>query len=202
MGRRIITSYTPQTNMITTAFVFFLALAGPSSASGAETKTPSTSAQECGSKAWADPNWIVAGSTFVYTLMTGILIFQQRRSRQDDKLPCVVVRARLNPSRAVPGGVTTDEWKLRLINIGVGPAFIVHFRTTGIPGLSDGDHTHDIDHVLGADNGDPDQQIDFANGTPGDLRTPDAQIIVRYKDVAGREFESRICGGRAEFVRL
>ncbi len=151
---------------------------------------------------WQDPNWITAGSTLIYTLITGWLIFQQRRSRLDDKLPCVVVRARLNPSRSGQWGQTPDEWKLRLINIGVGPAFIEQFETKGLSALKDGDHTQDIDRVIGADSGDPDQQVDFANGTPLDLRKSGTHITIRYKDIAGRRFETQFHAGRAEFVRL
>ena len=150
---------------------------------------------------WKDPSWITAASTLIYMLFTGGIILQQRKSRLDDKLPCIVVRARMNPSRLVQGGRTRDEWKLRLINIGVGPAFIEHFETKGLPSLVDGDHTQVIDRVVGAEVGDPDQQVDFADGTPDDIRREGTQFVIRYKDIAGRSFETRIVAGQTEFVR-
>lgn len=161
-----------------------------------------TCRQEPPLKPWANPAWIGAASTVLYTLMTLWIIFEQRETRKDDKLPCVVIRSRLNPAREVHGGMTSDEWKLRLINIGGGPAFIEHFETTGVPGLENGAHTNAIDQVIGPDVGDPDQQIDFASGEPSVLREPGVRIVVRYRDVSKRLFETRLENGRVEFLRL
>lgn len=149
-----------------------------------------------------DPNWVVAVSTVVYTGITAWLIFEQRRSRVEDKFPCIVVRARLNPSRVTALGVTTDEWKLRLVNVGRGPAFIEHFETAGLPHYVDGVHTDAIDKVVGPDVGDPDLQVDFADGTPDDLRRPGVRILVKYRDIAGNLFESILIGGKPSYKRL
>ena len=149
-----------------------------------------------------DPNWVVAISTTVYTGITAWLIFEQRKSRIEDKFPCIVMRSRLNPSRMTAHGATADEWKLRLVNIGRGPAFIEHFETKGLPHYADGTHTDDIDKVIGPDVGDPDLQVDFADGTPTDLRRPGAVVLIRYRDIAGNVFESRLVAGKPEYKRV
>jgi hypothetical protein len=90
-------------------------------------------------------------------------------------------------------------WWLRLINIGRGPAFIEHFETHGLRGYPDGIHTNDIDTVIGPDVGDPGQQIEFAGGVPADLRQREVRIIIRYRDIADRQFETEFINGRAHF---
>lgn len=148
-----------------------------------------------------EPNWIVAISTVVYTGITAWLIFEQRKSRTDDKFPCVVVRSRMTQSRPTAHGATADEWKLRLVNVGRGPAFIEYFETKGLPQYADGDHSRDIDKVIGPDVGDPDLQVDFADGTPDHLRLPKVTIVIHYRDIAGNLFKSRLTAGKPEYER-
>lgn len=145
---------------------------------------------------------VSAVSAAVYTGFTAWLLWETIRNRKEDRLPCIVIKARENPPIKMALGVTGPEWWLRLINVGHGPAFIDHFETQGIPGYGDGLHTDHIDSVLGPDNGDPAQQIEFAKGTPADLRIPAISIIVRYRDVYGRRFETHHHNGRSSFNRL
>ncbi len=146
-----------------------------------------------GAKNIMDPNWIVAIVATVYTVITGWLIIEQRKSRLDDKFPCIVVRCLYGP------GITTFEkqWTLRLVNIGRGPAFIKHFYTEGVPYIADGVHTDDIDNVIGPEVGDPDLQISFApTNHPSTFQQSPWTIIIRYLDIAGRMFESGIKEGK------
>jgi hypothetical protein len=133
----------------------------------------------------------------VYAFLTYRLLSEQQRSWIDDKFPCIVVRAREDRSRQ-PGGT----WEIRLVNIGRGPAFIEYFHTTGLSGGScpDGDHTRSIDKVIGPDVGDPHLQVAFALGPPATLRLPSVTIIIRYRDIAGRPFESGIIAGEPFFI--
>jgi hypothetical protein len=134
----------------------------------------------------------------VYIIFTIWLILEQRNTRLDDKLPCVIVRARENPATSGSSPV----WWLRLINIGKGPAFIEHFETHGLPHYGDGLHTGEIDTVLGPDVGDPGQQIEFTPGNPTHLRQPSVSITIRYRDISGRRFETRFINKRSRFMRL
>jgi len=144
------------------------------------------------------PTWIVAISTVAYTMITGLLILGQRKSRLDDKFPCIVVRSRFSP-------LATDkkEWTIRLVNISRGPAFIEYFHTIGLGACSrkDGDNTDDIDKVIGPDMGDPDLQVAFAMGHPERLRSPEVKIVIHYRDIAGRLFKSRLIAGKPEYER-
>jgi hypothetical protein len=149
-----------------------------------------------------DPNWIVAISAVAYTGITAWLILDQRESRLDDKFPCIVVRSRLD--RAATDVVTDrNEWTLRLVNIGRGPAFIEYFYAEGLHGCScnDGDLTDIIDKVIGPDTGDPHLQVAFAQGDPQVLRRSELRIIIHYRDVAGRLFKSRLIAGKHEYER-
>lgn len=147
------------------------------------------------------PEAVSAIAAVAYTVITLWLILENRALRADEKLPCVVIRARMNASRSIPMGVTADEWKLRLINVGSGPAFLESFETSGLPKYADGVHTGDIDSVIGAGD-DPDQQIDFCDGEPADLRKAGVRIVIRYRDIARRLFETEMKNGRSEFRRI
>ena len=149
-----------------------------------------------------NPNWIIAISTLFYTVITAWLILEQRKSRTDDKFPCIVLRSRLNPSRPTTQESTPDEWKLRLVNVGRGPAFIEYFETKGLPCYVDGVHTDGIDRVIGPDTGDPDLQVDFANGTPDHLRLRKVIVVIRYRDIEGNLFESNLIDGKPGYKRL
>ena len=98
-------------------------------------------------------------------------------------------------SRLIPFPTPGTDWRLRLVNIGRGPAFIEYFHTTGLHHYDSGNHANDIDKVIGPDVGDPDLQVEFAAGSPADLRLPGVEIVIRYRDMAGRLFESRIREG-------
>ena len=80
-------------------------------------------------------------------LYTWVVSGEQRKTRLDDKFPCMVVRCRNNPATKV------DE--LRLVNAGRGPAFITKFVVKGLDKLDgihryvDGDHIDGIDRVIG-----------------------------------------------------
>ncbi len=144
-----------------------------------------------------EPTWITAICTAVYTVITAWLIIEQRRNRIDDKFPCIVARSRLNPKRA------KDIWRLQLVNIGRGPAFIEYFHTTGLSGCAcnDGDNTDKIDNVIGPDVGDSDLQVTFGYGEPEYLKQSGVKIVIRYRDMAGRLFESRLIAGKLEYER-
>jgi hypothetical protein len=144
-----------------------------------------------------DPNWIVAISALAYTVMTALLILEQRRSRIDDKFPCIVVRSIRMPVVRKDGSAGR-EWTLRLVNVGRGPAFIDSFRTEGLRnyGPNDGDNTAKIDKVIGPDMGDPYLHVEFAEGSPTVLQRSDVKIVINYRDIAGRLFESGIREGK------
>lgn len=141
-----------------------------------------------------------AAAATVYAVLTHRLILEQRESRLDDKFPCIVVRSLYGQGATTTG----KEWRLRLVNVGRGPAFIESFKTKGLgPNYyPDGDHTHDIDNVIGSDVGDLDLRVYFAHGTPEVLRLPNVEIVIRYRDIAGRLFESRHIAGRLQYERL
>ena len=151
-----------------------------------------------------NPNWIVAMATvmvaiatIVYAFITHRLISEQRKNWLDDKFPCISVRARFD-RRPTPVATNENEWTVRLVNIGRGPAFIDYFHTMGLSGHScdNGDRTDGIDKVIGPDVGDPHLQVAFAQGAhPSVLRQPEVAIIIRYHDIAGRSFESGIREG-------
>jgi hypothetical protein len=149
-----------------------------------------------------DPNWITAISALAYTGITAWLILEQRRSRIDDKFPCVVVRSLRMPVVRQDGSASNQR-TLRLINIGRGPAFIEHFSTTGLGnyGPDDGDNTHKIDKVIGPDTGDPYLHVEFAEGSRSVLQQPNVEIVIRYHDVAGRLFKSGITAGKPWYER-
>lgn len=133
----------------------------------------------------------------VYAILTNRLLSEQRESRLDDKFPCISLRCRFD-RRPTPVATNENEWTIRLVNIGRGPAFIDYFHTTGLGGYScdDGDHTNGIDKVIGPDVGDPHLQVAFAQGAhPSVLREPGVTIIIRYRDLAGRVFTSGIREG-------
>jgi hypothetical protein len=134
----------------------------------------------------------------VYAFITYRLLSEQRKSRLDDKFPCVIVRGRFGP-RVASVMTTGNEWTIRLVNIGRGPAFIDHFETTGLPGYPDGVHTSDIDKVIGPDVGDPDLQVAFAVGHPSVLRQPGVAIVIHYRDIARRLFKSRLIAGKLDY---
>lgn len=117
---------------------------------------------------------------------------EQRRTRLDDKFPCIVVRSRKNRS----------IYEVRLVNIGKGPAFITQFEVKGLDRLhsdheyKDGDHTDEIDRALGPEVGDPALQCWFAWGSPKQLRAETVSIGIAYTDIEHREFRSGIIRGK------
>jgi len=126
--------------------------------------------------------------------LTWVMYREQRQTRMDDKFPCIIVRSRKNPDTSV------DE--LRLVNAGRGPAFITRFVVKGLDKLDgkheykDGDHTDEIDRVIGPDMGNLDLQCWFAWGTPANLRSEKVSIGIAYKDTGDRIFESGIIKGK------
>jgi hypothetical protein len=136
-----------------------------------------------------------------YADLTHQLISAQRESQLNDRFPCIVVRSRLIPRRDTSTGYFPEVWTIRLVNIGQGPAFIKYFRTAGLSdcGCEDGEHTQDIDKVIGPNVSDPDLRVEFARGQPdilcpATLRSKEVIIIIGYHDIAGRSFESGIKG--------
>jgi hypothetical protein len=124
---------------------------------------------------------------------TGWMVIEHRRTRVNDKFPCLVVRSRLN--------MDTRENEARLVNVGRGPALITKLVTGGLDKLQgfheykDGDHTHEIDRIIGPEIGNPDLQCWFAYGSPADLRKKTVSIGIEYKDMGGRIFRSGIIHG-------
>lgn len=132
--------------------------------------------------------------SIVVAFLTWVIYREQCQTRMDDKFPYMVVRSRKNPDTNV------DE--LRLVNAGRGPAFITRFVVKGLDKLDgaheykDGDHTDQIDRVIGPDMGNLDLQCWFAWGTPANLRSEKVSVGIAYKDIAGRIFESGIIRGK------
>jgi len=129
-------------------------------------------------------------------IYTGITANEQRKTRRDDKFPYMVVRSIK---------VESNEWELRLVNLGRGPAFVTTFKTEGLGELplnkprniaQDGYHTHEIDRVIGPEVGNPDLECMFAYGSPKVLRKPEVSIGIEYKDIGGRVFRSGIIKGK------
>jgi hypothetical protein len=134
-------------------------------------------------------------------LFTWATASEQRKTRIDDKFPYIVVRSR----KRQRASDTIDE--LRLVNVGRGPAFITKFVVKGLDMLdgihsyTDGDHTDEIDRVIGPEIGNPDLQCWFAWGTPQDIRADSPRpekvsIGIAYKDIGGRLFRSGIINGK------
>jgi hypothetical protein len=142
-----------------------------------------------------DPNWIVAIAAIIYAFLTYRLLSEHQKSQLNDKFPCVVVRARRNPF--------TNTLEIGLVNVGRGPAFIQSFDTNGLSHLrcSDGDHTDDIDNVIGPNAGNPDLQVVFAYGESKPITAPDVTVVIHYRDIAGRLFKSRFVAGKLDYER-
>lgn len=140
------------------------------------------------------PLWTIFVAPAVYALMILYLVFENQRGSKNDKFPCVIVKARLNPNTDEES--TKDEkkkWSIRLINVGRGPAFIKKFTTYGLTTYPDGDNTDQIDKVIGPDVGDPHLQIEFTFEVDlAILREPRLTIEIQYEDISGRLFISGI----------
>lgn len=157
---------------------------------------------------WAIPSAIGA---IIAAFYAGVTSSEQRKTRMDDKFPCMVVRSRKNPDSKV------DE--IRLVNVGRGPAFMTKFVVKGLDKIyprkddqgepilndkgektchdyPDGNHIDEIDRVIGPETGNPDLQCWFAWGTPENLRSEKVSIGITYNDVGGREFKSGIIKGK------
>jgi hypothetical protein len=127
---------------------------------------------------------------------TWITAREQRKTRRDDKFPYLVVRSIRTEQRA---------HFLGLVNVGRGPAFITMFITKGLSELhsnsgirfaKDGDHTHEIDRVIGPGVANLDFLSWFAYGKPENLRSEEVSIGMEYKDIGGRVFRSGIIKGK------
>jgi hypothetical protein len=147
-----------------------------------------------------DPNWISAIAAVgavvaatVYAFITSRLLSEQRRNWIDDKFPCIFVRWGNDPC--------DDTWTIRLVNVGRGPAFIEFFHTSGFSSFrcGDGDHTQEIDKVIGPDVGDPTSQVRFALGSKERFKPGEVTVVIRYRDIAGRLFESGVTAGKPVF---
>lgn len=138
--------------------------------------------------------------TIAAAIYAGVAANEQRRTRMDDKFPCMVVRSRdVGPIDHKYAKIVATQ-QLRLVNVGRGPAFITKFRIRNVTGHKDGDHTIHIDRVIGPEVGDPALQCHFAWGTPQDIREdsnkPDkVSIGICYEDTGGRIFRSGIIRG-------
>lgn len=131
--------------------------------------------------------------TIAAAIYAGVAASEQRRTRMDDKFPCMVVGSR-------------NDDELRLVNIGRGPAFITQFAVEKLDELvagkkyEDGDKTIYIDRVIGPEVGDPALQCHFAWGGAKDIREDSPRpekvsIGIAYEDIGGRLFRSGIIRG-------
>jgi len=148
-------------------------------------------------------DWIAVGIATVSAIgaltaaiYTAITAREQQKTRRDDKFPCVVVRS-----------IKTEQKRhfLALANVGRGPAFVTMFMTKGLSELGshsglkfakDGNHTHEMDRVIGPGEANLDFLSWFAYGNPDDLRSKEVSIGIEYKDIGGRVFRSGIINGK------
>lgn len=147
----------------------------------------------------------------VYFIMIIYLVWETRRNGRNDKFPCIIVKGRHRTQYQIERE-NLKKWGIRLINVGRGPAFIYYFNVAGLterqgspgpqgppgePGSPvNGNRIHDIDKVIGPEVGDQNLQMEFAEEEEIlILQRENCTIIVKYRDILGREFTSGIRNG-------
>jgi hypothetical protein len=154
-------------------------------------------------------SWIQAGSTVVlvvvtiaYVILTWRILSASTTSSKDAKMPVLVFRFLEEK----------DFVSERIVNIGQGPALDIRLQSNGVfnngqlQGFQKGHSLETwplpIDNSIGPDNGNPALQVCYliSTGHSSILKHPDAELLLTYKDVFGREFQTRFVNLENKFA--